>query len=702
MNILSPTLPQVAQTPGAFAQTAEYWWGIGLSPIPVSEKNGVPCVTWGEHQTVQPTLEMIREWIASYPSAGVRLICGWNGKRGLYAVDWDDDRSWPVAQPCLLRPWGLRFGSKGAAALYIVDRPDELPKSATWELPDKRHAADILAHGRLVTVPPTMHLTAKPKRAYVWLDVSAYAWREGPLDLDALSGALAQAGHGRLTVKPAGEGRTGGRTPRRQDRLPPWQCSHSPYRKVALAALDSQRTKVGATPEGDRHNAPYRAGCDLSKFIEVGALTEGEVIAAVEWGCGENGYSETHGDMMTHLENGLTDGAGFALPDLREQPVVAELFSPAGKAGPESAAVWFDDGQLGEPEPELIERLIPDRPGWVILMAGQSGAGKSFIAVVLGAVIAGMFADFLGLKNRCFGPGGVFLVCGEGEGTIRDRLQGFKVAAGVSGRRFPFAMTTACPARGTPWPEVAKLAREAEQQMVRSGQCDRLRLVMVDALASCAGADLDHNDPAAAVSHMQALQQFSLACGAPALVNAHFGKVAESGVAGSHQWRAQADHAIYVLASRNETEGTVTQRRLIVGKSRTGPEGPLFNFDLRSVPLGLNLYGEPRTTCIPVRVDAPTGKSKKSDAALNEAVRETIRTSSIIRPVNVPDLGWRNGQTIEQVRINFSKIYDGSAGAKRVAWADVKKSLLADEHADYVIYNEMIVSRAPDGALGKR
>jgi hypothetical protein len=148
---------------GPFARFALAYRRHGYSPVPVRPGSKAPYISdWSRWNNELPPLELVREWAERYPDAGLSLALG--PSCGVAAIDFDHDvgglhaRILEAAGPSPV----AKRGQKGATLFYrhAGERSRAFRQAS-------QTVAEILAGGRLVIVPPTVHpVTDRP---YVWL-----------------------------------------------------------------------------------------------------------------------------------------------------------------------------------------------------------------------------------------------------------------------------------------------------------------------------------------------------------------------------------------------------------------------------------------------------------------------------------------------------------------------------------------------------
>ena len=149
--------------PSPFARYALHYRRHGYAPVPVRPGSKAPHINdWSRWCSELPGEELLRDWAQRYPDAGLSIALG--PASGVIALDLDHDIDGlheRVLKAAGSSPVAKR-GQKGATFFYRY--AGERSRSFRRE---NQTVAEILAGGRLVILPPTLHpLTGKP---YVWL-----------------------------------------------------------------------------------------------------------------------------------------------------------------------------------------------------------------------------------------------------------------------------------------------------------------------------------------------------------------------------------------------------------------------------------------------------------------------------------------------------------------------------------------------------
>lgn len=265
-----------------------------------------------------------------------------------------------------------------------------------------------------------------------------------------------------------------------------------------------------------------------------------------------------------------------------------EIIPPPSPAPAAAARVRFLSDADAVVRPSwLLKGWLPKQG--VVLLAGQSRIGKTFLSLELaGALATG--GSFFGraVRERV----GVLILAAEGGGTIAPRLEALRLhrLGGIDAAALPIAWAEISDAN-----EIGAIVAAAAVEMhSRFGL--RLGLVGVDTVAAAFG--VDENDAQLATSAMKALGKLATDADVLVVAVAHYGKSDGAGVRGSSAWTASADVILAATGDISETTGEVKDRKLALTKSRFAETGPIADFDLRSVNLGLDEDGDPISAAV--------------------------------------------------------------------------------------------------------
>jgi AAA domain len=272
----------------------------------------------------------------------------------------------------------------------------------------------------------------------------------------------------------------------------------------------------------------------------------------------------------------------------------------------------FHGDEAAAAPPMLVKGILP--VSGIAFIGGQSGAGKTFIAVDLAVALASGSSLFFGHKicERV----GVVLIAAEGRGMLASRIEAACRHRGIAEKHLPIAWTAEVPELKKPdliKKFVAGLGVAGQQ--FRKDHDVRLGVVIIDTVVATFNLDDEDNNSEAARA-IRTMREMGNACGALIMPVHHYGKSVTTGLRGGSSWRGGADVIVSVLADRDDTTGDVKNRRVAVAKARDGEEGPIAGFALKWMNLGLDVEGAPFGACF---VEPALGSGVGTRAA--EAVR---------------------------------------------------------------------------------
>lgn len=296
------------------------------------------------------------------------------------------------------------------------------------------------------------------------------------------------------------------------------------------------------------------------------------------------------------------------------------------------------------------------------MLGGQSGAGKSYVAVLL-AICLASGTPFFGRPVRQLS--GVIYAAPEGASTIQPRLIAAKQQLDIKGalpirvfQRFVF------PRKEEDEPAFVA-AVLAEREALESRWGIEARVLIVDT-ASASIALVDENSNAHIAEMLRGVRRVARALGMTIILVHHFGKDALRGLRGASAWRDNVDEALAIHAERNEDTSEVSNRRLNLAKARHGREGPISGFDLIPVPMGLDRYGEEWeeqaiiATEYKARAAGDGSKPKgvgKGERAFRQAFGEAFANFTERRVHNDPKGALVKAVKISAIREHFRKFY---------------------------------------------
>jgi hypothetical protein len=331
------------------------------------------------------------------------------------------------------------------------------------------------------------------------------------------------------------------------------------------------------------------------------------------------------------------------------------------------------------PAPEYRIKGVLPAQGLAVIY-GASASGKSFLATAFAAAIAEGEPIFDCITS----PAPVLYVGLEGEAGYRGRAlawqrhNGRQMSDGVRFLLQPFRLSEAT--------DVADLAQ----------LCPPGCAIFVDTLNRAAPA-IDENSSKDMGVVIDRAKQLQAATGGVVVLIAHTGKDPTKGLRGHSSLFAAIDAAI--LVSR---EGDA--RRWKVDKAKDGKDGIEFGFRLHIVKLGIDVDGDPVSSCVVVPDPTAVGQEAKPLSGNRQLAHAMLHKTAPDHGVLAAD-GSFKGVPVEAWRAAF---YEASTAdndaAKRKAFGRARADLIEmgmiaveDEHyrfdgANAEITNQLIAS----------
>lgn len=269
------------------------------------------------------------------------------------------------------------------------------------------------------------------------------------------------------------------------------------------------------------------------------------------------------------------------------------------------------------PPPEWIIKGVVPRAELLVLF-GESGSGKSFIALDLaGAICRGL--PWRGCRTK---PGRVVYVAAEGAGGFRNRVIAYAAKLpDPSDLRWTdkFGVIHAAPNL-----LLKDDALDVCKSIIASGGAD---VVIIDTFAQTTpGANENAaEDMGKALAHCKGIHR---ATGALVMLVHHSGKDASKGARGWSGLKAAADAELEVVR-------TPTGRMLRVSKQKDGEDGLAWGFDLDPVTVGIDSDGDEITSCVVRETEVPMPSSATAkpmgpiEAAVNAVLQEMAQVQTV-------------------------------------------------------------------------
>jgi KaiC/GvpD/RAD55 family RecA-like ATPase len=366
-------------------------------------------------------------------------------------------------------------------------------------------------------------------------------------------------------------------------------------RAYAAKALEDESHILAATGKGERNNQLFKSAAALFNCVASGWL-EHHVVEAAMWNaCTVNGLITDKGSSKFYktLQSAISHGISTPRRPLEDSDNIRR---DGTDIIPSAKIHWHGEMTPEAFAKELVKGMLPQTG--VVFIAGQSGAGKTFIALWLG-VCAALGLPFFGNKIR--EPVGTLLLLGEGAGTIAERLKAMVQSEALKSlalqpQQLPIAWRSfdAPFTEGTEIKAVTQAIEEVKSIMLAKYGI-RLGLIMIDTMAAAFVLD-DENDAGKATKIMQFMLRLAAETNTLVVPVAHYGKNFETGLRGSSAYTASSDVILAIHADRTAV-GEVKSRYMSVVKSRRYGTGWKCDFTLESVPVGLDEDGDPIWSC---------------------------------------------------------------------------------------------------------
>jgi len=231
----------------------------------------------------------------------------------------------------------------------------------------------------------------------------------------------------------------------------------------------------------------------------------------------------------------------------------------------------------------LVKNVVPQAD--LIVLFGESGSGKSFIALdIAGAVARGV--EWRGNRVK---QGRVVVIAAEGGAGFRNRLKAYAAKHGMELADLDVWVIHAAPNM-----LLKDDALDVCKAILAIGGAD---LVIVDTFAQVTpGANENAaEDMGKALTHCRGIR---VATGAPVMLVHHSGKDASKGARGWSGLKAAADAELEVVRMP-------TGRAIRVSKQKDGEDGLAWGFDLDVVPVGADDDGDVITSCVIRETEMP-------------------------------------------------------------------------------------------------
>ena len=328
---------------------------------------------------------------------------------------------------------------------------------------------------------------------------------------------------------------------------------HVADREQALKLIQIEAEKLSKAELGTRNTTLFRASYVAGQAIGAGLVQRQEaesIISSAAWDCGLNDDGDGACEVRTTMKSGIERGVDnpFFVVAMWFESIEAE---PGWRDHQDAEAIvdavtgldgiTFHSHESFRHPPSLVKGLL-SRNG-IAFLGGQSGAGKTFMAVDLAVALA-TGQPFFGrrIKEKV----GVLFVAGEGAATLQLRITVACRARNVVGL-LPIALTSTFPdftKAQEVGPFLAKL--RALDEFMQQAHGVRLGVIIIDTLTAVFNMQ-DENDNSEAATIIRALKALGDRMDALIIPVHHYGKTADTGLRGASAFRAGADEVLSPL-----------------------------------------------------------------------------------------------------------------------------------------------------------
>lgn len=322
-------------------------------------------------------------------------------------------------------------------------------------------------------------------------------------------------------------------------------------------------------------------------------------------------------------------------------------------------------GTLEVREPQwLVEGFLEESSLGMIF--GESGAGKSFLALDIGLSVAAGIS----WHSHSVSQGPVIYICGEGLNGVIRRFDAWVLAQGVDRKKIPFFSSEVAAYLNAP--SKMRTIREAIRAIAKTA--GEPKLILLDTWAANLGGD--ENSTLDSTTGIAAFKQLCTDHGSAGLIVHHVGHGDKSRARGSSAVRAAVDMEYLVEQDKDKTI------RVTNTKAKDSELSSPMAFVLKSIELGISeKTGKPNTSGViqPINYSSPkevnkepTGKWQKvSLSVLETLIAEKYRKNqneySSLTDVGIPWQIWRKASNEAEVpRTQFYKISESLLEASKI------------------------------------
>lgn len=312
----------------------------------------------------------------------------------------------------------------------------------------------------------------------------------------------------------------------------------------------------------------------------------------------------------------------------------------------------------GAPPRWIVKGVLPEAE--LVVLFGESGSGKSFVALD----IAGAIARGVEWRGRKVKQGRVVYVAAEGAGGFRSRLNAY-----AKGHELDLATLNLGVIKAAPNMMIKDDALDVCKAIIAGGP---VSVVIIDTFAQVMpGANENAGeDVGKALQHCKGIHK---ATGAVVVLVHHAGKDSSKGARGWSGLRAAADAELEVVR-------TTTGRLIRSTKQKDGEDGLEWGFDLGVLPIGVDEDGEVLTSCVVQEAVIPVPLKGGAGANKNGGVWAARVLEVLGEMMLVQTSGIEKKAVLDEVLRRSPEGTDNKRSASRAL-----TKLLNDDEGEYVL-----------------
>jgi hypothetical protein len=346
----------------------------GWSVIPLHPESKKPAMGWKEYQKRLPTEKELSNWFSGNKSYNIGIVTG--QLSNLVVIDFDNKKALKEAKTRGLPGGGPIVQTSRGYHCYCEFPKDGIGNQASSQI----EGLDIRGEGGCAVAPPSVHSSG-----------NIYKWKRNPENL--------------------------------LPKLPSWinknnRTENTQFIEKAItsnygkAALENELLLLSNATIGNRNNTLNKVAFKLSQLIESGDISHSEVLENLKTTALSIGLKEP--EISNTIKSGMN--GGLENPRIKAK----NIKSSSNPDRPEDSFGFYfkKASDYGFTHPQWIIPGFLERDTLSTLF-GEPGAGKSFLAIGMGASIAAGI-PWHGLKTK---KGNVFYIAGEGKNGVMRRIK---------------------------------------------------------------------------------------------------------------------------------------------------------------------------------------------------------------------------------------------------------------------------------------